>query len=293
MLGIPDPGVAMHCMARISNFGAASNAPNANSMLDLGTTHSGSVFKWWEDIEEYMIDVDINDLALSLPQPTAECASDVALQPIPLSSPNPSKPLPQPMSSSNATPILEHLHSRQHKSFKSHQKFRIQRCQVQETMGLPVKQIALKCVAASSILATQFEPARRRGYAGPCDPRRQDVRDYTLEELLRDHSMKLIECGGRKQLRIINNQGRVIVYNVGHPEEFNEVSKETIKAFERAVMSLQALYAQNSQIYPFITPYLRNDTIITPTHSITLPTLDNTTDFRSIGHPHTDTILKL
>ncbi len=104
MLGIPDPGAAMHCMARISDFGAASNAPNANSMLDLGTTCSGSVFKWWEDIEEYMVDVDINDLALSLPQPTAKRASDVVLQPIPLSSPNPLRPSPQPMSSSNATP---------------------------------------------------------------------------------------------------------------------------------------------------------------------------------------------
>ncbi len=104
MLGIPDPGAAMHRMARISDFGAASNAPNANSMLDLGTTHSGLVFKWWEDIKEYMVDVDINDLALSLPQPTAKHASDVVLQPIPLSSPNPSKPSPQPMSNSNATP---------------------------------------------------------------------------------------------------------------------------------------------------------------------------------------------
>ncbi len=188
MLGIPDPGAAVHRMARISDFGAASNAPNANSMLDLGTTHSGSVFKWWEDIEEYMVDVDINDLALSLPQPTAKRASDVVLQPIPLSSPNPLKPLPQPMSSSNGTPILEHLHGRQCKSFKSHQKFCIRRRearrQVQEIMGLPVKQVALKHVAASSILATQFEPARRRGYAGPRDPRRQDVQDYTLEELL-------------------------------------------------------------------------------------------------------------
>ncbi len=37
----------------------------------------------------------------------------------------------------------------------------------------------------------------------------------------------------RKPLRIINNQGRVIVYIVGHPEEFDKISKETIKAFER------------------------------------------------------------
>ncbi|KAK0229526.1 hypothetical protein EDD85DRAFT_957284 [Armillaria nabsnona] len=163
MLGIPDPGAAVHRMACISDFGAASNAPNANSMLDLGTTCSGSVFKQWEDIKEYMIDVDINDLALSLPQPITECTSDVTLQLIPLSSLNPSKPSPQPMSSSNATPILEHLHSQQRKSFKSHQKFCIRHCkachQVQETTGLPVKQVALKHVAASSILATQFEPA--------------------------------------------------------------------------------------------------------------------------------------
>ncbi len=34
------------------------------------------------------------------------------------------------------------------------------------------------------------------------------------------------------------------------------------------LMSLQALYAQNSRIYPFITQYLRNDTIIILTHSI-------------------------
>ncbi len=59
------------------------------------------------------------------------------------------------------------------------------------------------------------------------------------------------------------------------------------------VMSLQALYTQNLRIYPFITQYLRNDTIIILTHSIILPALNNTTDFRSICHPHTDTILKL
>ncbi len=57
------------------------------------------------------------------------------------------------------------------------------------------------------------------------------------------------------------------------------------------LMSLQALYAQNSWIYLSITQYLQNDAIITPTHAIILPTLDNTTDFRSICHPHTDTIL--
>ncbi len=34
------------------------------------------------------------------------------------------------------------------------------------------------------------------------------------------------------------------------------------------LMSLQALYAQNSRIYPFITQYLRNGTIIILTHSI-------------------------
>ncbi|SJL18703.1 uncharacterized protein ARMOST_22302 [Armillaria ostoyae] len=163
MLGLPDPGAAVHRMARISDFEAASNAPNADSMLDLGTTRSGSVFKQWEDIKEYMVDVDLNDVALSLPQPTAERASDVELQPVPLSGPNPSKPSPQPMSSSNATPIPEHLHGRQHKSFKSHQK---------------------------------------------------------------------------KPLRIINNQGRVIVYIVGHPKEFDKVSKETIEVFERVEKSL-------------------------------------------------------
>ncbi len=59
------------------------------------------------------------------------------------------------------------------------------------------------------------------------------------------------------------------------------------------VMSLQALYAQNSQIYPFITQYLRNYTIIILTHSIILPTLDNTMDFCSISHKHPDTVLKL
>ncbi len=197
MLGPPDPGAAMHCMTCISDFGAASNAPNANFMLDLGTTCSGSVFKQWEDIEEYMVDVDLNDLALSLLQPTTKCTSDVKLQLIPLSGLNPLKLLPQPMSSSNATPILEHLHGPQHKSLKSHQKFCIRCCkarhQIQETMGLPM---TLKCVAVSSILATQFEPTQQWGYAGPCNPRRQDVWDYMLEELLRDHSMKLIECGG-------------------------------------------------------------------------------------------------
>ncbi len=35
---------------------------------------------------------------------------------------------------------------------------------------------------------------------------------------------------------------------------------------ETTLMSLQALYAQNSRIYPFITQYLRNDTIIILTH---------------------------
>ncbi len=57
-------------------------------------------------------------------------------------------------------------------------------------------------------------------------------------------------------------------------------------------MSLQALYAQNSRIYPFITQYLRNDAIIILTHSITLLTLDNTTDFRSISRKHSYTILE-
>ncbi|PBK90684.1 hypothetical protein ARMGADRAFT_1082417 [Armillaria gallica] len=60
----------------------------------------------------------------------------------------------------------------------------------------------------------------------------------------------------------------------------------------QVVMSLQALYAQNSWIYPFITQYLRNDTIIILTYSIIPPTLNNTTDFCSIGHKHPDTILK-
>ncbi len=62
---------------------------------------------------------------------------------------------------------------------------------------------------------------------------------------------------------------------------------------DETLMSLQALYAQNLWVYPFITQYLRNNAIIIPTHSIILPTLDNTMDFRSICHPHTDTILKL
>ncbi len=57
------------------------------------------------------------------------------------------------------------------------------------------------------------------------------------------------------------------------------------------LMSLQALYAQNSWFYPFIIQYLQHDSIIIPTYSITLPTLDNTTDFCIISHPHTDTIL--
>ncbi len=46
-------------------------------------------------------------------------------------------------------------------------------------------------------------------------------------------------------------------------------------------------------IYPCITQYLRNDTIIIPTHFIILPTLDNSMDFRSISHKHPDTILQL
>ncbi len=51
----------------------------------------------------------------------------------------------------------------------------------------------------------------------------------------------------RKPLRIIDNQGRVIVYVVGHPEEFDEVSKETIKVFERAekLLSLNAAHTHH------------------------------------------------
>ncbi len=58
-------------------------------------------------------------------------------------------------------------------------------------------------------------------------------------------------------------------------------------------MSLQALYTQNSWIYPSITQYLQNNSIIIPTYSITLTTLDNTMDFYSICHKHSDTVLKL
>ncbi len=61
---------------------------------------------------------------------------------------------------------------------------------------------------------------------------------------------------------------------------------------QRTLISLQALYAQNSWIYPSITQYLRNDAIIIPAHSIILPTLNNTTDFCSIGQKHADTVLK-
>ncbi len=41
-----------------------------------------------------------------------------------------------------------------------------------------------------------------------------------------------------------------------------------VKHVTYPVMSLQALYAQNLRIYPFITQYLRNDAIIILTHSI-------------------------
>ncbi|PBK95192.1 hypothetical protein ARMGADRAFT_905157, partial [Armillaria gallica] len=37
---------------------------------------------------------------------------------------------------------------------------------------------------------------------------------------------------------IIDNKGHVIVYIVGHPEEFEEISRETLKAFERAEQRL-------------------------------------------------------
>ncbi|PBK80467.1 hypothetical protein ARMGADRAFT_949646 [Armillaria gallica] len=51
----------------------------------------------------------------------------------------------------------------------------------------------------------------------------------------------------RKPLRIIDNQGRVIVYIVGHPEEFDKVSKETIEAFERVekLLSLNAAHTHH------------------------------------------------
>ncbi|PBK92580.1 hypothetical protein ARMGADRAFT_1080635 [Armillaria gallica] len=42
----------------------------------------------------------------------------------------------------------------------------------------------------------------------------------------------------------------------------------TPDAARHALMSLQALYAQNSRIYPSITQYLQNDAIILLTHSI-------------------------
>ncbi len=50
-----------------------------------------------------------------------------------------------------------------------------------------------------------------------------------------------------KPLHIIDNQGRVIVYIVGHPKEFDEVSKETIEAFERAekLLSLNAAHTHH------------------------------------------------
>ncbi len=43
---------------------------------------------------------------------------------------------------------------------------------------------------------------------------------------------------------------------------------EALPSPSQPMMSLQALYAQNSRIYPFITQYLRNDAIIILTHSI-------------------------
>ncbi len=42
----------------------------------------------------------------------------------------------------------------------------------------------------------------------------------------------------RKPLHIINNQGWVIMYIVGHPKKFDKVSKKTIEAFERVEKSL-------------------------------------------------------
>ncbi len=51
----------------------------------------------------------------------------------------------------------------------------------------------------------------------------------------------------RKPLHIIDNQGRVIVYIVGHPKEFDKVSKETIEVFERAekLLSLNAAHTHH------------------------------------------------
>ncbi len=57
--------------------------------------------------------------------------------------------------------------------FKTHQKFWMKHCeahhQQQQSTGIPVKQVALKHVATSSILPTRFELARWQGYTGPCD----------------------------------------------------------------------------------------------------------------------------
>ncbi len=129
-------------------------------------THSGSVFWQWKDIKEYMIDLDIDDLTLSLPHPTVEWASEVKLTLIPpsLDIPKPSVLRPSPSQlSKNKNTTSKHLHCQQYKNFKTHQKFHSIHCethyQVQECTGLPVKQIVLKHVATSSVLATMLEPA--------------------------------------------------------------------------------------------------------------------------------------
>ncbi len=61
---------------------------------------------------------------------------------------------------------------------------------------------------------------------------------------------------------------------IGSPRKVEDTNKDEfgalsmLKAGAITLMSLQALYAQNSWIYPFITQYLRNDAIIILTHSI-------------------------
>ncbi len=78
-----------------------------------------------------------------------------------------------------------------------------------------------------------------------------------------------------------------------HPTRSRTHRSHESTVTNRMVMSLQALYAQDSWIYLFITQYLQNDSIIIPTYSITLPTLDTTMDFCSIYYKDSDTVLKL
>lgn len=120
----PILAAAAHCGARVSNPGAVSQRWAESPSL-LGFTRSGLAFKSWDNIDEFTVNVNINDIAMLLPKPADERASNVDLHDFydtsvycPPEAQGPTMPSVGPASTSTPNDI----HSQCRKNFKNHLK---------------------------------------------------------------------------------------------------------------------------------------------------------------------------